>query len=237
MRWDSPGAVVIAPPAPEGRRACRAGRCSGSVGRRPRRGAGPGQPRRPPAGRAPGRIRSADTTRPASPASRSTAPPPAGWASPPRPAAASHRTTRCSKALKPAGLPGHPLSRRLGHRLHRRSERVLLEGQALTERQGADARGGHDPLRATAACWTPNGNPHLFDRGRCWWARASRYDTCRRRGVDQGRPDQLHRGLDRLVPAGQRGAGFELQPDLRRLERDHQLRPARRRTTTSRPAR
>ena len=61
---------------------------------------------------------------------------------------------------------------------------MLLEGEALTERQGAHARGGHHHLPAATSCLLDAaGEPHLFDRGQVLVGQGIRYDTCRRRGV------------------------------------------------------
>ena len=182
----SPGAVVIQRRRRKAAAIAGAGAARARARRRPRprrrsppSSAGPPAPRR-------AALDSLRGHRPArSRARRSTAPPPAGWASRPRRPGASRPTTRCSTAAQGAArLPVHPLPRRLGDRVHRRAQRVLLQGQALTERQGAHARGRHDPLPArTAACSTPSGDPHLFDRGQVLVGEGIRYDTCRRRGI------------------------------------------------------
>jgi Tat protein translocase TatC len=62
-------------------------------------------------------------------------------------------------------------------------QRVLLEGQALTERQGALLEA--DTIRYTrdSCLLDASGNPHLFDRGQVLVGVGIRYDTCRRRGA------------------------------------------------------
>ena len=53
-------------------------------------------------------------------------------------------------------------------------QRVLLQGQALTERQGAHARGGHHPLPARQLPARRERRARTCSTGaRCWWARAS----------------------------------------------------------------
>lgn len=64
-----------------------------------------------------------------------------------------------------------------------KDERVLLEGEALTERQGALLEA--DTIRyGQASCLLDAaGNPRLFDRGQVLVGEGIRYDTCRRRGT------------------------------------------------------
>ncbi len=62
-------------------------------------------------------------------------------------------------------------------------ERVLLEGQALTERQGALLEADTIRYQAESCMLEASGNPHLFDRGQVLVGEGIRYDTCRRRGV------------------------------------------------------
>jgi Tat protein translocase TatC len=62
-------------------------------------------------------------------------------------------------------------------------ERVLLEGQALTERQGALLEADTIRYQRDSCLLDAAGNPHLFDRGQVLVGEGIRYDTCRRRGV------------------------------------------------------
>jgi Tat protein translocase TatC len=62
-------------------------------------------------------------------------------------------------------------------------ERVLLQGQALTERQGAMLEADTIRYRSDSCLLDADGNPHLFDRGQVLVGEGIRYDTCRRRGV------------------------------------------------------
>ena len=71
------------------------------------------------------------------PARHWTARPPAGSASPPRPAARSRRTTRCCARSRPARATSSTRYRADSATVFIDGERVLLQGQALTERQGA----------------------------------------------------------------------------------------------------
>jgi Tat protein translocase TatC len=62
-------------------------------------------------------------------------------------------------------------------------ERVLLEGQALTERQGAQLEADTIRYQRDSCMLDASGNPHLFDRGQVLVGEGIRYDTCRRRGI------------------------------------------------------
>ncbi len=62
-------------------------------------------------------------------------------------------------------------------------ERVLLQGEALTERQGAMLEADTIRYRSDSCMLDADGNPHLFDRGQVLVGEGIRYDTCRRRGV------------------------------------------------------
>jgi sec-independent protein translocase protein TatC len=62
-------------------------------------------------------------------------------------------------------------------------ERVLLKGQALTERQGATLEADTIRYRSDSCLLSADGNPHLFDRGQVLVGEGIQYDTCRRRGV------------------------------------------------------
>ena len=62
-------------------------------------------------------------------------------------------------------------------------ERVLLQGQALTERQGALLEADTIRYARDSCLLDASGNPHLFDRGQVLVGEGIRYDTCRRRGT------------------------------------------------------
>jgi Tat protein translocase TatC len=62
-------------------------------------------------------------------------------------------------------------------------ERVLLQGQALTERQGALLEADTIRYARDSCTLDASGNPHLFDRGQVLVGEGIRYDTCRRRGT------------------------------------------------------
>ena len=62
-------------------------------------------------------------------------------------------------------------------------ERVLLQGQALTERQGAMLEADTIRYRSDSCMLDASGSPHLFDRGQVLVGEGIRYDTCRRRGI------------------------------------------------------
>ena len=53
------------------------------------------------------------------------------------------------------------------------SSRVLLQGQALTERQGAMLEADTIRYERNSCLLDAAGDPHLFDGGRCWSGRAS----------------------------------------------------------------
>ncbi len=62
-------------------------------------------------------------------------------------------------------------------------QRVLLEGQALTERQGAVLEADTIRYQSASCMLDASGTPHLFDRGQVLVGEGIRYDTCRRRGI------------------------------------------------------
>ena len=62
-------------------------------------------------------------------------------------------------------------------------QRVLLEGQALTERQGALLEADTIRYQRESCMLDASGEPHLFDRDQVLVGEGIRYDTCRRRGV------------------------------------------------------
>src|SRR5215212_679365 len=62
-------------------------------------------------------------------------------------------------------------------------QRVLLEGEALTERQGAQLEADTIRYQRDSCMLDASGNPHLFDRGQVLVGEGIRYDTCRRRGI------------------------------------------------------
>ena len=171
-------------PAPEGGRHGRTGAARARARRRagPRRRSRPSSAGRRPAPAVPDSLQ--DTTRrQARPGARQRHRRPAGHPHRAHPELrarrlGAHRRSRRGPAISPRATA------RTRPPCSSRDERVLLEGEALTERQGAHARGGHDPLPARqAACSTPSGNPHLFDRGQVLVGEGIRYDTCRRRGI------------------------------------------------------
>jgi len=61
--------------------------------------------------------------------------------------------------------------------------RVRLEGQALTERQGALLEADTITYRRESCLLDASGEPHLFDQGQVMVGQGISYDTCRRRGV------------------------------------------------------
>ena len=233
------GAVVIAAPAAEGRpRSPALVLLALVLGGAPARGPGA----RPAAAAAgPGRLGPdslQDTHPPGSPARRSTAPPPAGSASRPRPPAASRPTTPCSRRSR--RRPGYQATRYRADSatVFIEDERVLLAGAGADRAAGRHARGGHHPLpSATAACSTRAASPQLFDRGQVLVGRGHPLRHLPPPRDRERRADQLHRGVHGLVPAGQRGPGLELQPDLRRRRARSPAATCRRRTITSPPGR
>ena len=62
-------------------------------------------------------------------------------------------------------------------------ERVLLQGEALTERQGALLEADTIRYQQDSCMLDASGNPRLFDRGQVLVGEGIRYDTCRRRGM------------------------------------------------------
>jgi Tat protein translocase TatC len=62
-------------------------------------------------------------------------------------------------------------------------ERVLLEGEALTERQGSMLEADTITYLRSSCLLDASGQPHMFDRGQVLVGESIRYDTCRRRGV------------------------------------------------------
>jgi len=62
-------------------------------------------------------------------------------------------------------------------------ERVLLQGQALTERQGALLEADTIRYQRDSCLLDASGSPRLFDRGQVLVGEGIRYDTCRRRGI------------------------------------------------------
>jgi sec-independent protein translocase protein TatC len=61
--------------------------------------------------------------------------------------------------------------------------RVLLEGEALTERRGALLEADTITYRQDSCILDAVGTPRLFDKGQVLVGEGIRYDTCRRRGV------------------------------------------------------
>jgi Tat protein translocase TatC len=62
-------------------------------------------------------------------------------------------------------------------------ERILLQGQALTERRGSTLEAGTITYRRSSCLLDASGEPRLFDRGQVLIGQGIRYDTCIRRGV------------------------------------------------------
>ncbi len=62
-------------------------------------------------------------------------------------------------------------------------QRILLQGKALTERQGSTLEADNISYLRSSCILDASGEPHLFDRGQVLVGRGIRYDTCRRRGV------------------------------------------------------
>jgi Tat protein translocase TatC len=62
-------------------------------------------------------------------------------------------------------------------------QRVLLQGQALTERRGSTLEAGSITYRRSSCVVDASGEPKLFDRGQVLVGQGIRYDTCIRRGV------------------------------------------------------
>jgi Tat protein translocase TatC len=62
-------------------------------------------------------------------------------------------------------------------------QRVRLEGQALTERQGSTLEADTITYRGSSCLLDASGEPKLFDRGQVLIGEKIRYDTCVRRGV------------------------------------------------------
>ena len=62
-------------------------------------------------------------------------------------------------------------------------QRVLLQGQALSERRGSTLEAGSITYRRSSCVVDASGEPKLFDKGQVLVGRGIRYDTCVRRGV------------------------------------------------------
>ncbi len=62
-------------------------------------------------------------------------------------------------------------------------QEVRLQGQALTERQGAMLEADSINYRRDSCSLDASGSPHLFDNGQVLVGEGISYDTCRRRGV------------------------------------------------------
>jgi Tat protein translocase TatC len=62
-------------------------------------------------------------------------------------------------------------------------QRVLLKGEALTERQGAMLEADTIRYQQNSCLLDASGTPRLFDRGQVLVGEGIKYDTCRRRGV------------------------------------------------------
>ena len=219
-------------PAPA-RRAAIAALVLLAPGRRrdPGRGAGAGQ-RRPAGGLA------RDTMR-AGLACGSTTGTPAGPVARQRHRPAAGPADRAVPELRPAGLGGERAARPAGlspppgtaptrPRCSCESERGPAAGRGADRATGrACSRPTPSPTGSDSCVLDARGRPASLRRGaRCWWARGSATTPAAGAGSSRDALTNFTEGSHRLVPAGQRGPGLELQPDLRRLERDHQLRPA-----------
>ncbi len=62
-------------------------------------------------------------------------------------------------------------------------QRVFLQGQALTERQGSTLEADTITYRRASCILDASGDPKLFDRGQVLVGEGIRYDTCIRRGI------------------------------------------------------
>lgn len=62
-------------------------------------------------------------------------------------------------------------------------ERVLLQGEALTERLGSMLEADTITYQRNSCVLDAHGEPHLFDRDQVLVGEGIRYDTCRRRGI------------------------------------------------------
>ena len=63
------------------------------------------------------------------------------------------------------------------------SQEVRLQGQALTERQGAMLEADSITYRRDSCLLAASGDPHLFDEGQVLVGEGISYDVCRRRGM------------------------------------------------------
>ncbi|HEY9507789.1 MAG TPA: twin-arginine translocase subunit TatC, partial [Gemmatimonadales bacterium] len=63
------------------------------------------------------------------------------------------------------------------------SQEVRLQGQALTERQGALLEADSITYRRDSCLLAASGDPHLFDQGQVLVGEGISYDVCRRRGM------------------------------------------------------
>ena len=64
-----------------------------------------------------------------------------------------------------------------------KTQEVRLQGEALTERQGAMLEADSITYRRDSCVLDASGDPHLFDNGQVLVGEGISYDTCRRRGV------------------------------------------------------
>ena len=62
-------------------------------------------------------------------------------------------------------------------------QRILLRGQALTERRGSMLEADTITYRSASCLLDASGEPRLFDRGQVLVGQGIRYDTCVRRGI------------------------------------------------------
>ncbi len=101
--------------------------------------------------------------------------------------------TAPSRSFAPPDSVVQELLRRRGYRPTRyradsatvfvEDQEVRLQGEALTERQGALLEADSITYRRDSCILDASGDPHLFDNGQVLVGEGISYDTCRRRGV------------------------------------------------------
>ncbi len=116
-------------------------------------------------------------------------------------------------------------------------QEVHLQGEALTERQGALLEADSITYRRDSCLLDASGNPHLFDAGQVLVGEGISYDTCRRRGMINDALTNFTEGSTVWFLRGNVAQDSSSSRIYAGVERHHQLRPADARTTTSRPAR
>ena len=83
-----------------------------------------------------------------------------------------------------------------------REQRVLLEGEALTERSGSLLEADTITYRRNSCLLDAHGDPHLFDKDQVLIGAGHPVRHLPPAGGRGGRAHQLHRGLDGLVSPG-----------------------------------